>query len=69
MIMVRGGEEIITGSRFKKGDKVVVLNGPFTGITGEFVRYQGRDSVVVNIDALGQFASVYVDKDDVEILR
>ncbi|MBA4366690.1 MAG: transcriptional antiterminator [Desulfobacterium sp.] len=67
-IMVMGGEEIITGARFKKGDKIVVVNGPFVGIIGEFVQYRGQGRVVVNIDALGQFAAVNVDEDDVELL-
>ncbi|MFH2066043.1 MAG: UpxY family transcription antiterminator [Pseudomonadota bacterium] len=65
-IMVLGGEEIITGTRFKEGDKIVVVNGPFTGITGQFIQYRGQGRVVVNIDALGQFAAVNVDEDDVE---
>lgn len=67
-IMVMGGEEIITGNRFKKGDRIVVINGPFVGITGQFVQYRGQGRVVVNIDALGQFAAVSVDEEDVELI-
>ena len=65
-IMVAGGEEIITGTRFKKGDRIIVVNGPFTGIAGQFVQYRGQGRVVVNIDVLGQFAAVNVDECDVE---
>ena len=65
-IMVSGGEEIITGTRFKRGDRIIVVRGPFTGITGQFVQYRGQGRVVVNIDVLGQFAAVNVDEDDVE---
>jgi transcription antitermination factor NusG len=64
--MVSGGEEIITGTRFKRGDRIIVVRGPFTGITGQFVQYRGQGRVVVNIDVLGQFAAVNVDEDDVE---
>jgi hypothetical protein len=46
----------------------MVVNGPFTGIVGTFDRYRGIDRVVVHIEALGQFASVEVNRDDVEIL-
>jgi transcription antitermination factor NusG len=48
---------------------VVVVSGPFTGVTGIFVRYKGNDRVVVNIDALGQSAGVEVDEEDVEIVQ
>jgi len=65
-IMVTGGEEIITGTRFKKGDTIMVVEGPFAGVTGYFIRYRGKGRVVVNIEALGQFAAVDVDEDDVE---
>lgn len=67
-IMVQGNHPVTTGTRFKKGDRVVVVHGPFTGVMGTFARYGGKGRVVVNIDALGQFAGVEVDEDDIEIL-
>ncbi len=57
--------EILIGSRFKKGDPVVVIRGPLTGVQGFFARYKGTDRVIVKIDALGQFAAVEVAVDDV----
>lgn len=67
-IMVSHDSTIQTGSRFRKGDRVMVVNGPFTGIVGIFDRYRGIDRVVVHIEALGQFASVEVNEVDVEII-
>ncbi len=67
-IMVASEEQITTGTRFKKGDRVMVTYGPFTGIIGEFVQYRGKGRLIVNIDALGQFASVHVGEEDVEPL-
>jgi len=67
-IMVEGNSQVSTGYRLKNGDRVIVISGPFAGVSGIFVRYRGQDRVVVNIDALGQYASVEVDKEDVEIL-
>jgi transcription elongation factor/antiterminator RfaH len=67
-IMVATDEEVITGTRFKKGDRVIVVNGPFTGVMGVFASYRGDGRVIVNIEALGQFAAVNVDADDVEKL-
>ena len=65
-IMVAAGDQILTGSRFKKGDRVIVRQGPFTGVVGVFSRYRGHDRVVVQIDAMGQFAAVEVDIEDVD---
>ena len=67
-IMVENDLPIATGSRFKKGDPVVVVQGPFVGVQGTFSRYRGQGRVIVNIDALGQFAGVEVAEDDVEKL-
>nr|MBC8361790.1 UpxY family transcription antiterminator [Candidatus Desulfatibia profunda] len=67
-IMVQTNHSVLTGTRFQKGDRVMVVSGPFTGVTGTFVRYKGKDRVVVNIEALGQYAGVDVDEEDIEIL-
>lgn len=67
-IMVQADHPVKTGSQFKKGDPVIVVNGPFTGVLGIFERYRGLSRVVVNIEALGQFASVDVNEDDIEKL-
>ena len=67
-IMVATEHPITTGSRFKKGDRVLVVDGPFAGVIGTFVRYRGQERVIVNIEALGQFAAVEVSEDDVEKL-
>jgi transcriptional antiterminator NusG len=67
-IMVGENNTVITGTRFKKGERVVVVYGPFTGVTGTFVRYRGKGRVIVNIEALGQFAGVDVSEEDIEKL-
>jgi transcription termination/antitermination protein NusG len=67
-LMISVEREVTTGSRLQKGDRVVVINGPFTGVQGIFNRYRGQNRVVVNIDALGRFAGVEVDEADVELL-
>jgi len=65
-IMVTTNLPISTGSRFKKGDPVIVIHGPFSGVTGTFHRYRGKDRVIVHVEALGQFAAVEVDEADIE---
>ncbi len=67
-IMVATEHPITTGSRFKKGDRVMVIEGAFAGVIGTFVRYRGQGRVIVHIEALGQFAAVDVSEDDVEKL-
>ena len=67
-IMVAGDTGIKTGKRLRKGDRVMVIRGPFTGVVGTFARYRGIGRVIVQIEALGQYASVEVDEDDIEAL-
>ncbi|MFZ5568936.1 MAG: UpxY family transcription antiterminator [Thermodesulfobacteriota bacterium] len=67
-IMVKGDDPVITGSRFKKGDRIMVISGPFAGVIGYFIQYRGQGRVIVNIEALGQFAAVNVSEEDVEHL-
>ena len=67
-IMVNSDHSITTGYRLKKGDKVMVIHGPFAGVVGTFVRYGGKGRIMVDIEALGQFAGVEISEEDIEIL-
>ncbi len=67
-IIVEADQIVTTGQRFKQGDRVIVTRGPFAGVSGIFIRYKGSERIVVNIDALGQSASVEVSEEDVEII-
>lgn len=67
-IMIASDSPIQTGFRFRPGDRVIVIRGPFTGVVGAFARYGGAGRVVVHIDALGQYASVEVEEADVDPL-
>ncbi|BCS96593.1 transcription termination factor NusG domain protein [Desulfoluna limicola] len=65
-IMVDAGEEIFTAAAFMEGDLVIVVEGPFKGLTGIFAKHLGQGRVVVNIDILGQSAAVHVSDTDIE---
>jgi len=67
-IMTAGDGKILTGTVFKKGTSVIVISGPLEGVMGTFARYGKIGRVIVNIEALGQFASVEVDEEDIEVL-
>ncbi len=67
-IIVATGLPIVTGCRFRKKERVMVVSGPFAGVTGYFSSYRSKGRVIVNIDALNQFASVEIEEDDIESL-
>ena len=67
-IMVNSDKPVTTGPRLKAGDKVMVIYGPFAGVVGTFDRYGGKGRVIVNIEALGQYAGVEVSEEDIEII-
>jgi transcription antitermination factor NusG len=46
----------------------MVVEGPFVGVIGTFVRYRGAGRVVVSVEALGQYAAVDVLEEYVERL-
>jgi len=58
--------EVVTGTTLVTGDKVLVVSGPFAGLRGVFTRYKGADRVIVNVDALGQFAGIEIDGSQVK---
>ncbi|WP_299981681.1 UpxY family transcription antiterminator [Desulfobacula sp.] len=67
-ILTNANMDLITGTniRIKKGDPVIILEGPMAGVKGEFTRYKGRGRVVIKIDVLGQYAGVEAEEDNVE---
>jgi transcription termination/antitermination protein NusG len=67
-IMVESNHAVTTGNQLKSGDRVMVVYGPFAGVVGTFVRYGGKGRVIVNIEALGQYAGVEVNEEDIEII-
>lgn len=62
--------DLVTGTsiRLKKGDPVMILEGPMAGAKGEFTYYKGQGRVVIKIDVLGQYCGVDVDEENVEKL-
>jgi transcription elongation factor/antiterminator RfaH len=67
-IMVSTDLPVTTGNRLQKGDRVIVVSGPFAGVVGTFIRYGGQGRIIVNVEALGQYAGMEVSEDDIEVL-
>ena len=59
---------MLTGSiiQLKKGDPVIILEGPMAGLKGEFSEFKGKGRVIIKIDLLGQFAGVEIPIEHVE---
>jgi len=69
-IITASGPEVITGPNASliHGDPVIVVNGPMSGVKGEFVMHKGKGRVIIRVDALGQFAGVEIDAYNIEKL-
>ncbi|MGD8366749.1 MAG: UpxY family transcription antiterminator [Desulfobacterales bacterium] len=65
-IMVATELPLSTGARLRQGDRVMVVSGPLAGVVGTFIRHRGQGRVLVQIEALGQYAAVDVAEEDVE---
>lgn len=67
-ILTSANQDLITGStiQLKKGDPVMILEGPMAGLRGEFFQHKGKGRVIVKIDLLGQYAGVEIDRDHIE---
>ena len=67
-IIVQANEQVEAVQCLRQGDGVRVVAGPFAGVIGIFLQYQGMERVVVNIDAMGRAASINVSAEDIEPL-
>ena len=61
-------QDLVTGSiiELKKGDPVIILEGPMAGLKGDFFEHKGKGRVIIKVDLLGRYAGVEVDSDVVE---
>lgn len=50
----------IENTNLKRGDRVRVIKGDFTGIEGELVRIKGHKRVVVRLEGLFSLATTYI---------
>ncbi|ACL02131.1 UpxY family transcription antiterminator [Desulfatibacillum aliphaticivorans] len=62
-------EALETGPCYHAGDLVLIVSGPFAGVTGVFMRNKGGGKILVNIDALGQSVAVEMGGADVQLMQ
>jgi transcriptional antiterminator NusG len=65
-LAIRNGETLARSGRLAAGDRVRVVAGPLMGLEGIVARWKSRVRVVLNVEILGQAASVEVDSDLLE---
>ena len=67
-ILTSSNMDLVTGTSVSllTGDTVVILDGPMAGVRGEFSRHKGKGRVIIKVDALGQYAGVEVEEDNIE---
>ncbi|OGR11321.1 MAG: transcriptional antiterminator [Desulfobacterales bacterium RIFOXYA12_FULL_46_15] len=69
-ILTGSNMDLVTGLNIsmKKGDPVMIIEGPLAGIRGDFIRYKGKSRVIIKIDLLGQYAGTEIEEDKIEKL-
>jgi len=54
-LLINSDAEIeVTTEKFEQGDQVEVINGSMVGLTGELIKFGGKNRVLVRIDKLDQ---------------
>jgi transcriptional antiterminator NusG len=63
---LRAGAPLVPDKYIKKGQKCRVIAGPLLGLQGIVVKTKGATRLVLQVDMLGQAASVEIDIDMIE---
>ena len=64
--VLRSGEPLTPHKYLKKGQKCRVIAGPLMGVQGIIISLRGQTRLVLQVDMLGQAASVEVEIDMIE---
>lgn len=58
------GVATIKKQEFKKGEKILIKDGPFKGLSGIFEQeLDGRERVAILLDSIGYYARMEIDRD------
>lgn len=68
MGLVASGSVLMPHPFLTQGQRVRVCDGPFTGLTGVFVRRLGTCRLVLTVSLIGQSVSVEIDPSQVEAI-
>jgi len=58
------GVATLTKRRFRKGERIIVTEGPFKGLTGIFEKeMDGRERVAILLEGINYYARMEIDRD------
>jgi transcription antitermination factor NusG len=67
--IVRGKREYSAFPYLNVGQKVRVISGPLTGISGTIMRFKNHDRLVISIDVIMKSVSVEIDQSEVDLVQ
>ena len=67
-LMLSGGYNPIPTNYFLKGDPVLVESGPLKGLSGEVIRIDNNDRLIVRIDAIKHSISIDIERRFLKLL-
>lgn len=67
--IVCGKREYSAVSYLSVGQKVQVISGPLTGITGIITQFKNRDRLVISLDVIMKSVSVEIDQSEVVLFQ
>lgn len=63
--IVRGNREYSAFPYLNVGQKVQVISGPLTGVSGTVTQFKNRDRLVISLEVIMKSVSVEIDKSEV----
>lgn len=59
-VIAEGEEILVTNQRFRRGQRVMVISGPFAGMEGILVHEHGKNRFLIEIEGLSQAIAVNI---------
>ncbi len=67
--IVRGKREYSSFPYVNVGQKVRVISGPLTGISGTVMQFKNRDRLIISLDVIMKSVSVEIDQSEVALVQ
>lgn len=67
--IVRGKREYSAFPYLSVGQKVQVISGPLTGISGIIMQFKNRDRLIISLDVIMKSVSVEIDQSEVVLVQ
>lgn len=67
--IVRGNREYSAFPYLNVGQKVQVISGPLTGVSGTVTQFKNRDRLVISLEVIMKSVSVEIDKSEVALVQ